>query len=120
MAEGERADLAQLQEAWEGAIEGVFPYRTPANATLPEVKPQTWLAAEHNVRARGVHRLQDRAPTRDHPGLPRQQLRVRTPPGAFTEAGAEADVFVINNLTPEAVAQAPTSSPVASAAPKSS
>ena len=104
VAEGERVDLAELQEAWEGAIEGVFPYRTPADAELPEVEAQTWRAAEH-----------DAAPAVFcGPKIARPRVTIPVFPGnnceydsarAFTAAGAEADVFVINNLTPEAVAE---------------
>ena len=104
VAEGERADLAQLQEAWEGAIEGVFPYRTPADATLPEVKPQTWLAAEHNVAPAVFTGSKIARPRVTIPVFPGNNCEYDSA-RAFTEAGAEADVFVINNLTPEAVAQ---------------
>ena len=99
VAEGERIDLAGLQDAWEGALEGVFPYRAEGEKVE---------AVSFDVASAGVSR-------------PAPQVRVARPrviipvfPGtnceydtahAFERAGAVADVFVINNLTPEAVAE---------------
>ena len=99
VAEGERIDLAGLQDAWEGALEGVFPYRAEGEKVE---------AVSFDVASAGVSR-----PT---PAVHVARPRVIIPvfPGtnceydtahAFERAGAVADVFVINNLTPEAVAE---------------
>ena len=99
VAEGERIDLAELQDAWEGALEGVFPYRAEGEKVE---------AVSFDVASAGVSR-----PT---PAVHVARPRVVIPvfPGtnceydtahAFERAGAVADVFVINNLTPEAVAE---------------
>ena len=99
VAGGERIGLADLQDAWEGALEGVFPYRSEGE----KVKAVTF-----DVAGAGVSR-----PTpATHVARPRVVIPVF--PGtnceydtahAFERAGAVADVFVINNLTPEAVAE---------------
>ena len=100
VAEGERIGLAELQQAWEGAIESVFPYRTPAGSELPAVEAIDFHAKDVHVYA--------------SPKIARPRVTIPVFPGnnceydsarAFRAAGAEADVYVINNLTPEAVAQ---------------
>ncbi|WP_455136719.1 phosphoribosylformylglycinamidine synthase [Thermophilibacter sp.] len=99
VADGEKIDLAELQEAWEGALEGVFPYRADGEKVQK---------ASFDATAKGV--------TRPAPAVRVARPRVVIPvfPGtnceydtahAFERAGAEADVFVINNLTPDAVAE---------------
>ncbi|MDY2778179.1 MAG: phosphoribosylformylglycinamidine synthase subunit PurQ, partial [Collinsella sp.] len=105
-AYNETVDLDWLQEAWESGIEGVFPYRTPADEAekLDEVATE-----EHRCEETGRIRA-------SYGGLKIARPRVIIPvfPGnnceydsarAFRAAGAEADVFVINNLTPENVAE---------------
>ena len=95
----EAMDLTELQEAWEGAIESVFPYRAEGEKVD---------AVSFDLAASGASR-----PT---PAVHVARPRVIIPvfPGtnceydtahAFERAGAKADVFVINNLTPEAVAE---------------
>ena len=100
VAEGQVASLAELQEAWEGAIEGVFPYRTNAGADLPEVEPISYQAKDVRVYG-GAKIARPRVTIPVFPGNNCEYDSAR----AFEAAGAEADVFVINNLTPEAVAQ---------------
>ena len=99
VAEGERIDLAELQDAWEGALEGVFPYRAEGEKVE---------AVSFDVASTGVSRPAPQI----HVARPRVVIPVF--PGtnceydtahAFERAGAVADVFVINNLTPEAVAE---------------
>ena len=98
VAAGETCDLTTLQEAWESGIEGVFPYRT---------KVETEKVDAIDYQAKDVHVFS---------GAKLGHPRVTIPvfPGnnceydsarAFTAAGADADVFVINNLTPAAVAE---------------
>ena len=95
----ETMDLAELQEAWEGAVESVFPYRAEGEKVE---------AVSFDLAASGA--------TRPTPAVHVARPRVIIPvfPGtnceydtahAFERAGAKADVFVINNLTPEAVAE---------------
>ena len=92
---GETADLADLQEAWEAKLEPVFPYRDKGQEVeavtderhLPLIFPQTI------ARPRVIIPV--------FPGNNCEYDSAR----AFRKAGAEADVFVINNLTPQAVAE---------------
>ena len=101
-AAGCSADLAKVQEAWEGGLEEVFPYRTPAAeaAEAPQVPAVDFTGG----------------PTASFKGAPLARPRVLIPvfPGnnceydsaaAFEAAGAEAAVFVVNNLSPDAVAE---------------
>ena len=104
---GETLDLCELQETWESALEGVFPYRSAADdVNAPdELIPEERYRCEEEGRIRATYG-----------GLKIANPRVIIPvfPGnncefdsarAFRAAGAEADVFVINNLTPENVAE---------------
>ncbi len=96
----ETIDLAELQEAWESALEGVFPYRTPADADLPAVKPVTFACDAPHVYT-GEKFARPRVIIPVFPGNNCEYDSAR----AFRTAGAAADTFVINNLTPEAVAE---------------
>ncbi len=96
----ESIDLAELQEAWEGAIEGVFPYRTPAGSDLPAVEPITFACEAPHVYT-GEKFARPRVIIPVFPGNNCEYDTAR----AFRTAGAAADTFVINNLTPEAVAE---------------
>ena len=98
VAAGETCDLTTLQEAWESGIEGVFPYRT---------KVETEKVDAIDYQAKDVHVFSGAK-------LGRPRVTIPVFPGnnceydsarAFTAAGADADVFVINNLTPAAVAE---------------
>ena len=104
VAEGEHVALDTLQEAWEHGIEGVFPYRTAAGAELPEVPTETWRTSEHGAAPAvftGAKIARPRVVIPVFPGNNCEYDSAR----AFRAAGAEADVLVINNLTPEAVAE---------------
>ena len=98
VAAGETCDLTTLQEAWESGIEGVFPYRT---------KVETEKVDAIDYQAKDVHVFSGAK-------IARPRVTIPVFPGnnceydsarAFTAAGADADVFVINNLTPAAVAE---------------
>ena len=98
-AAGEKIDLAELQETWESALEGVFAYRGAGKAVD---------AVSFDVAEKGVARP---APTIR---LARPRVVIPVFPGnnceydsaaAFERAGAEAHTFVVNNLTPAAVAE---------------
>ena len=102
----EALDLAELQEAWEAAIEGVFPYRTPAEeaAKLPAIETVNFSCAETG-RIQTVYAGEKFArPRVIIPVFPGNNCEYDSA-RAFTAAGAVADTFVINNLTPEAVAE---------------
>ena len=98
-AAGETIDLAELQEAWEGAIESVFPYR----AEGPKVQKLDYCIAEHEVSrpAPAIHVAHPRVVIPVFPGTNCEYDTAR----AFRRAGADPSVLVINNLTPEAVAE---------------
>ena len=98
----EQIDLSALQEAWEGGIESVFPYRTPADeaAALPAVEPVSFSCdAPHVYASEKIARPRVVIPV--FPGTNCEYDTAR----AFERAGAVADVFVVNNLTPGAVAE---------------
>ena len=106
-AYGETLDLAELQEAWESALEGVFPYRSAADdVDAPEeLIPEECYRCEEEGRIRatygGLKIAKPRVIIPDVPGNNSEFDSAR----AYRAAGAEADVFVINNLTPENVAE---------------
>ncbi len=96
---GEAIDLSELQEAWEGAIESVFPYR----AEGPKVQKLDFSVAEKQVSRPkpAIHVARPRVVIPVFPGTNCEYDTAR----AFRRAGAEPSVLVINNLTPEAVAE---------------
>ena len=98
----EQIDLSALQEAWEGGIESVFPYRTPADeaAALPAVEPVSFSCGAPHVYA-GEKIARPRVVIPVFPGTNCEYDTAR----AFERAGAVADVLVVNNLTPGAVAE---------------
>ena len=102
----EVVDLAELQEAWEGGIEEVFPYRTPHEeaAALPALEAVTYRCADEGRIApvyAGEKFARPRVIIPVFPGNNCEYDSAR----AFRQAGAAVDTFVINNLTPEAVAE---------------
>ena len=97
---GETLDLNDLQDAWEGGIESVFPYRSKDDAAKAPVETVSFEAAKKTV----------------YTGVPVAKPHVIIPvfPGnnceydsaaAFERAGADVTTLVINNLTPAAVAE---------------
>lgn len=96
---GERIELAELQELWEARMEPVFPYRSGGE--------QVGLLS-FDVARQGISRP---APL---VRLARPRVVIPVFPGnnceydsarAFERTGADVSTLVINNLTPEAVAQ---------------
>ncbi|RDB64450.1 phosphoribosylformylglycinamidine synthase [Gordonibacter sp. 28C] len=94
-AAGEVIDLAELQEAWEAQLEPVFPYR----------------GTGEKVEAVGCA---DAVPLTYNGTIARPRVVIPVFPGnnceydsarAFEAAGAVAETFVINNLSPDAVAE---------------
>ena len=104
VVEGESAGLDALQEAWESGIESVFPYRSAADAKLPAAPSETWLAADHGKAPAVFSGAKIARPRVVIPVFPGNNCEYDSA-RAFRAAGAEADVFVVNNLTPEAVAE---------------
>ena len=96
---GEVLDLAELQEAWEGAIESVYPYREVGQ----EVQPISFDVAEKGV-ARPVPATRVAKPRVVIPVFPGTNCEYDTA-HAFERAGALPQVMVVNNLSPEAVAE---------------
>ena len=97
---GETLNLNDLQDAWEGGIESVFPYRSKDDAAKAPVETVSFEAAKKTV----------------YTGAPVGKPHVIIPvfPGnnceydsaaAFERAGADVTTLVINNLTPAAVAE---------------
>ena len=99
VAGDERLDLAELQEAWEGALESVFPYR--AQGERVEAVSFDAASAGSSRPTPAVHVARPRVVIPVFPGTNCEYDTAR----AFERAGAKADVFVVNNLTPEAVAE---------------
>ncbi len=99
-AAGEALDLAELQDAWEGALESVFPYRTTDDAAADvDVEPIT---------------CDDKLPLVFGSTIAKPRVIIPVFPGtnceydtahAFERAGAEATMLIVNNLTPDAVAE---------------
>ena len=92
---GEVIDLAKLQEAWEGGIEGIFPYRQKGE----EVEAVSWQEKLPLVCSESFAKPRVVIPV--FPGTNCEYDTAR----AFKRAGAEPQVLVINNLTPAAVAE---------------
>ena len=91
-------ELAKLQEAWESGIESVFAYRSAGETA--EVETIDFRAKDIHVYG-GAKIARPRVVIPVFPGNNCEYDSAR----AFRAAGAEADTFVINNLTPEAVAE---------------
>ena len=103
-AYGETLDMEDLQEAWESGIEGVFPYRSAADEKLETVVTESYSCEEEGrirVTYGGLKIAKPRVIIPVFPGNNCEYDSAR----AFRAAGAEADIFVINNLTPENVAE---------------
>ncbi len=93
---GEEIDLSELQETWERPLEGVFPYRGGEDDV---VEPITYTAGPVVTAANKIGRPHVVIPV--FPGNNCEYDSAR----AFRRAGADVTTFVINNLTPEAVAE---------------
>ena len=92
---GEALDLSELQEAWEGGIESVFPYRVEGEE-VEAVSYRDALPLTYN----GVIAK----PRVIIPVFPGTNCEYDTA-AAFERAGAEATTLVINNLSPNTVAE---------------
>ena len=92
---GEAVDLAELQEAWEGKLEPVFPYRA-AGETVEAVSFRDGLPLVYNGTI-----AKPRVIIPVFPGNNCEYDSAR----AFEQAGAVAETFIINNLSPDKVAE---------------
>ena len=99
LACNEAVGLAGMQRHWEDTLESVFPYREKGEA----VEPVSFDVASADIvrPTPAVHVARPRVVIPVFPGTNCEYDTAR----AFERAGAVPDVFVINNLTPEAVAQ---------------
>ena len=94
---GESVCMTELQEAWESGIESVFPYRGAGE----EVEAISFTAKTPKVKAPVLLQAKPRVIIPVFPGNNCEFDTAR----AFERAGAQAHTFVINNLTPAAVAE---------------
>ena len=96
-AGGEAVPMEELLQAWEGKLEPIFPYHAPARQ---EEVPCVTYAAETRVAPKvGIAKPRVLIPV--FPGTNCEYDSAR----AMERAGAQPDVFVINNLTPAHVAE---------------
>ncbi len=95
-AKSETVDLTELQEVWERPLEDVFPYREQNEEVVQTITYDTVLPLVYNKT------------------IAKPRVIIPVFPGnnceydsalAFERAGAEVSTLVINNLTPEDVAQ---------------
>src|SRR5699024_6916664 len=104
---GETLDLASLQEVWESALEDVFPYRS---------KDSDLDGPASGDRSAGVETVSftGGVPLTYNGRVARPRVVIPVFPGtnceydtarAFEAAGAVAEVLVVNNLTPERIAE---------------
>ena len=94
--QGEAVSLAELQAAWEGGLEEVYPVRA---GTTESVEAFSFAAETHKAPALGLPRPQALIPV--FPGTNCEYDTAK----ALEDAGAQAEVFVINNLSAAAIAQ---------------
>jgi phosphoribosylformylglycinamidine synthase len=95
-AYGEKLNSAWLQEVWERKLEPVFPYRK-AGDCVPAVTD----ALKAPAKAPKIGTAKPKVIIPVFPGTNCEYDTAR----AFARAGAEPQVLVVNNLSPEAVAE---------------
>ncbi|HPE16301.1 MAG TPA: phosphoribosylformylglycinamidine synthase [Oscillospiraceae bacterium] len=91
------ADLAPIQKAWESRLEPIFPYRAPSGTTPAE----TLSSDLGRVAVASRKFAKPRALIPVFPGTNCEYDTAR----ALRRAGAQPEVFVINNLSPAAVSE---------------
>ena len=92
---GEKLDMAQLQEIWEGKLEPVYPYRK-AGPTVEKINGSLTAPAAPKI---GVAK-----PKVIIPVFPGTNCEYDTAK-AFARAGADPEILVVRNLTPADVAE---------------
>ena len=99
-AAGETLDPAELQDAWEGGIESVFPYRSNGDEKGKTVETVSFDAPKKTVyTGTGVAK-----PHVIIPVFPGNNCEYDSA-AAFERAGADVSTLIVNNLTPAAVAE---------------
>lgn len=100
-AGGEHIHLEELQRAWEAVLEPVFPVNPPAAEGAKAALPGnlTYEISEEQRRAPGLGIAKPRALIPVFPGTNCEYDTAR----ALRRAGAEAEVFLVKNLTPAMV-----------------
>ncbi len=104
---GETASLGVLQEAWESAMEGVFPYRTSEEERAKEEQEDPVVLIRFPYIVPNIVNTFGARPRVVIPVFPGNNCEYDSA-RAFEQAGAVVNTFVINNLTPDAVAQSTT------------
>ena len=94
--QGERIDLAPMQELYEGKLEKVFPYRGHTGETT-----ETFTHRAETRVAPAVHVAKPLAFIPVFPGTNCEYDTAR----AVERAGGRAEILVINNLTPAAITE---------------
>ena len=100
VAAGETLDLAELQDAWEGGIESVFPYRSKGEDKGATVETIDFHAPKKTVYVGS-------SVAKPHvviPVFPGNNCEYDSA-AAFERAGADVTTLIVNNLTPAAVAE---------------
>ena len=97
----ETLDMAELQEAWEHGIEGVFPYRSAADdaAAHAKVEKVNFTEAKPLTFAGSIACPRVLIPV--FPGTNCEYDSAR----AMADAGAEAQIIVLNNRTADGIAR---------------
>ena len=94
--QGERIDLAPMQELYEGKLEKVFPYRGHTGETT-----ETFTYKAETRLAPAAHTAKPLAFIPVFPGTNCEYDTAR----AVERAGGKAEILVINNLTPAAITE---------------
>ena len=94
--QGERVDLAPMQELYEGKLEKVFPYRGHTGETVE--------AFTHRAETRVAPAAHVAKPLAFIPVFPGTNCEYDTA-RAVERAGGKAEILVINNLTPAAITE---------------
>ena len=92
---GEKLDMAQLQEIWEGKLEPVYPYRK-AGPTVEKINGKLTAPAAPKI---GVAKPKVIIPVFTGTNCEYDTAK------AFARAGADPEILVIRNLTPADVAE---------------
>jgi phosphoribosylformylglycinamidine synthase len=98
---GETVPLSEVQEVWEAKLEGLFPYRASSgapDASSPPIPIARSVPPVFQIRKGGG---KPRALIPVFPGTNCEYDTAR----ALREAGADAETFVVRNLTPRHVAE---------------
>ena len=93
--DGETIPIDTLIEAWTSTLEPVF----PTKAEAPSMQPEIPLYTQRNTSAPALKAAKPRVVIPVFPGTNCEYDTAR----AFERAGAQADIIVIRNLTPQAI-----------------